>query len=71
MFQNFRIKTASRFGKLEHTTAKILGLFLLGVLIYRYFTKQSFYLELIAFVLWLIYHISHRLEKFFYGKGLR
>jgi hypothetical protein len=71
MFKNFKIRTALKFGKLEHMFAKILGIYLFVICLIKYFSNQSYYIELIALILWIVYHISHRLEKFFYGKGLR
>jgi hypothetical protein len=71
MFQNTRIKIASRFGKLEHFTSRVLGFSLFVLLTYRYLTNQEMIFEIILCALWTIYWMAHRIEKFFYGRGLR
>ena len=59
-----RKKIASWFGRKEHWFALILGLYLGGLCLY--YQDIKIYL---ALIIWLLYHISHRLEKKFYGKN--
>lgn len=59
-----RKQIASWFGKKEHTFALILGGYLLFNCTLTH--KMEWYG---AMILWLIYHICHRLEKGFYGRN--
>lgn len=70
-----RISTASSFGKSEHKAGRWLGiLILLGFIVAWYFNSSIYVLIFIGliFICWLIYIISHTLEKWFYGnRGFR
>lgn len=62
-----RKKIASWFGRQEHDFAESLGLWLVIVNIgYYHFINWWWNISLI---LWILYYISHRLEKKFYGKN--
>lgn len=52
---------ASKFGHLEHWFARFLGGYLLIMTILLWSVKWW-----IALMLWLVYFVSHTLEKFFY-----
>lgn len=54
---------AGRFGWLEHSLALLLGVFLIG----QFLVHQTF-LHFFSALLWLGYHLAHRLEKLFYGR---
>lgn len=67
-----RIKIAGKFGKLEHRAGRLTGLLILICIIFEYFKLPYRLIVLTAtFFMWLIYLISHTLEKKFYGPGLR
>lgn len=62
-FVRLRRRVAGWFGRREHFSGELLGGVLLGEsLIYP--SWRSF----IPFGIWIIYFISHRLEKRIYGK---
>lgn len=68
MFNRFRRKIALRFGKLEHISARLLGIaIILAIFLERYRLK----LVMVSLFLWLIYLLSHILEKRFYPSNFR
>jgi len=59
----FRRSLASWFGRREHLAGELLGLCLI--------TESLLYKDIKLYIptaLWLIYFVSHRLEKKIYGK---
>lgn len=73
MFYKTRIKYASKFGKLEHNTSRVLFVFLLISYVVYYFKFYSLlnWFLLLDIVLWLVYWGSHRIEKKLYPKNFR
>jgi hypothetical protein len=69
----FREKWAGKFGRIEHEAGRLIPIpiIITGALIIIGLNEPAFYTTILALVIWLIYLVSHRLEKFFYGKGLR
>ena len=69
----WREKVAGKFGKSEHEAGRwiLLPMAVTVLLIYLQIYDYALYASIVTFIVWLIYLISHRLEKFFYGKGLR
>ena len=65
-----RIKYAFKFGKLEHKAGRLLGLYLLGLTTFAYFTIDPYLTGLIAggFIIWLVYILAHTIEKKLFGK---
>lgn len=64
-----RIKYAFKFGKLEHKAGRLLGLYLFVCCCVSYFTpKYAFFYFSGAFIIWLIYILSHTFEKKLFGK---
>lgn len=69
----WRIKTASKFGQLEHWSARFLGIGLIYLYIWWPTTADNDRLVIlkICVLLWIIYIISHTVEKMFYGRSRR
>lgn len=65
MYENInrRRKIASWFGRREHFFGELLGVVLLADVVYGHRLASGG-----EFLVWLSYFISHRLEKFFYGR---
>jgi hypothetical protein len=64
MFKQFRRTVAGNFGRIEHHSGELLGIVLwIEVFIYHWHFSR-----LLPALLWLIYFVSHRLEKKIYGK---
>lgn len=72
-FGRKRIGFASKCGKLEHMTGRLIGVLLIMSGYLAFFKSElTFYSICITFIVWFIYLVSHTLEKFFYGnKGPR
>lgn len=63
-----RIYFASQFGKLEHKTGRLLGLLIIITFIVELLNlRYTLYFIIACFVCWLIYLVSHTLEKLTYG----
>lgn len=74
MFERTRRKYALKFGKLEHKSARLLGITIIITLIAIYFKiKQEYiiYLALINLFLWVVYLMSHKVEKKLYPNNFR
>jgi len=73
MIKNFRIKWASKFGRIEHSAGRWLGFFIFILLGYEYWINNYQWknMEVIGlgfiFVVWVTYLMAHTLEKKFYG----
>lgn len=63
MWTTLRRKIAGKFGRYEHFMGELLGLALLIVAV-----KMEDYLHWVLFTMWLLYYVSHRLEKITYGR---
>lgn len=63
VFVSTRRRIASWFGRREHFSGELLGI----VLIVESYLYRSWRLYL-PLAIWLVYFISHRLEKRVYGK---
>ena len=68
MFTKTRLKYASKCGKVEHFAGRLVGLLVAINLIYDYVKEGEYLFNLLIFVVWIIYILSHTLEKFIYGK---
>jgi len=70
MFKKTRRKYASKFGKIEHSAGRLLGLILFIGMIYSMWKHDNYQLILwvVSYVVWMAYIISHTLEKKIYGK---
>lgn len=71
MLNRFRTRWAFIFGKLEHRAGRVLGLLLVFSLIDVYllnWVDPKIYLGAV-FVTWLIYILSHTLEKTLFGNN--
>jgi len=68
-----RIKYASKFGRLEHNSARLCFLsLLLTLLAFKLdVIKWAYYQNWISIFLWLVYWISHRIEKKLYPNRFR
>ena len=68
-----REKIAGKFGRIEHEAGRLIPvpIIITAVLLIINLPEPALYTSILSFVIWLIYHFSHRLEKLFYGKGLR
>ncbi len=68
-----RIKWACKFGKLEHNSSRlgILVLMIAIVLHLNGYDDIALYLSLVTFILFLIYLISHKIEKKLYPGNFR
>ena len=68
MFRKTRIKWAFRFGRLEHKAGRVLGLYLFicSLVSYFYF-KEVVYMFIVGFIIWIVYILSHTLEKKCFG----
>jgi len=69
MFEDIRRRIALSFGKKEHLFGRLLFWpIIIGMLInFDLHDNLNFYIFLVTFIFWLIYIISHTLEKKFYG----
>ena len=70
MFRKKRIKWAFKCGKLEHKAGRLLGLYLFICSIVSYFLldRGAFSITIGGFLIWLVYILSHTLEKKLFGK---
>lgn len=68
-----RIKYAYKFGKLEHNSARLCFLFIVGGLITHKLNKYTlaFTLFSLSGLCWFIYWLSHRVEKKLYPSNFR
>jgi len=73
MFKKIRIKWALKFGKLEHMCGRFLGILIILALIAVYFKIEIMAIILLILILicWIIYIISHILEKKLYPYNFR
>jgi len=73
MFKKKRIKYALKFGKLEHKCGRLLGSLILFSIISVYFKIKIFaiILLILTLVCWIIYLLSHTLEKKLYPNNFR
>ena len=74
MFNKTRIKYASRFGKLEHKSARWLGVGIVTSLLMLYFNVGEKYILWLAGInafLWITYFLSHNAEKKLYPSNFR
>lgn len=72
MFKQFRRYVAGYFGRIEHHSGELLGILLCTKFCLVFFLSWSWLrhwsVDLLLVIIWLIYFISHRLEKKIYGK---
>lgn len=67
-----RVRYALKFGKLEHWSGRVLGLFLVITLIVELSgIGYTVYLLVLDFVTWFIYLVSHSAEKRLYPSNFR
>ena len=76
IIKNWRIKQACKFGRIEHTSGRWMGIFaLLSIALYltpKYDLSIPLLISLIlTAVSWLIYLISHKIEKKLYPNNFR
>ena len=66
-----RIKYAFKFGKLEHRFGRLISIPILVNIIYCCYFELLFPLVVssITFICWLIYILSHKLEKKLFGSN--
>ena len=69
MFDKSRIRIASKFGRLEHRFGEMTGL-LLGINYFVIMGYRNIWAG-VMFASWIIYFVSHRLEKAFYPRNFR
>jgi len=63
-----RIYYASRFGKSEHVFGRVLGILIILTFFLEFLHLGYTLLGIIlCFLAWVIYLVSHTLEKLFYG----
>ena len=81
MLDKVRIRWALKFGKSEHFCGRLLG-FLLGIklLVLTFFLvkfptnsviQRLWIIDGTIFVIWAIYLLSHKVEKFLYPRNFR
>lgn len=68
---DWRIKQASKFGRIEHFAGEMLGV-VLGLNLYVGHAENMSFNDrriwsVILFIVWLVYFVSHKLEKKLYG----
>lgn len=78
MFRKIRIKYASKFGKIEHKSGRLLGLVIfIGTILTLFYphkypiTHRDVILSafwVLAFICWITYLTAHTFEKKIYGK---
>ena len=70
--KNKRIKYACKFGKLEHKSGSLLGLFLLITIFLAFIRSELIiYSVVITFIIWVVYKCSHKVEKKLYPSNFR
>ncbi len=69
MFEKFRIRTALKFGKMEHKFGRVIAVPIIISIIWN--LKQKDYTNVgvstVTLICWIIYLVSHTMEKRFYG----
>jgi hypothetical protein len=70
MFERWRFKESFAFGRIEHESARILFVFILGTCAAYYFNRRDIelYFLVLDVVFWLIYFTAHNLEKALHPK---
>ena len=68
-----RIKYALKFGKMEHKSSRlgILVLILAIIAQYNHYHSWALYLTITTLILFIIYLVSHRIEKKLYPSNFR
>lgn len=69
MFEKYRIRTASKFGRIEHRYGRIIVLPIIISILWNYEHNDyiNFGISIITLLFWCTYITSHTLEKKFYG----
>ena len=71
---NLRIKWASFFGRKEHFFGRAIAFPIVASLAYNYFYIKDmigFYISCAIFLCWIVYLVSHTLEKALYPHNFR
>lgn len=69
-FTTFRYRNAFRFGRYEHNISCFLFVMLLITILFHYLHRYNtvLYLLVTDIILWLLYWLSHRMEKLLHPK---
>lgn len=63
-----RVRMASMFGRTEHKSGRLLGWLIIAAFFIEYLSLgYTLYAIVACFICWVIYLISHTLEKLSYG----
>jgi len=73
MINRFRIRWAFRAGKIEHKSARLCFVAIIGSIVAYCLDKPkiALILTIISALLWVMYYVSHRVEKWLYPSNLR
>ena len=73
MVRSWRERVAGRFGRVEHEAGRLIVVPILASGFFVWFRVWDWALFSVGlvFLLWLVYLVSHSLEKRFYGFGRR